>query len=380
MTFKILSLDGGGIRGVLSAQLLALFEAVLQEQTGQRLYDYFDLVVGTSTGAILASGVAMGRSADTLVQLYLDQGRRIFPYWGTFSYLAPQRLGLIVQHGFSAPKYSHRGLQKVLREQFGQRCLGELSEEAPKLLIPTYDTVARRPILFNSWEQRLYGEARLWEVVLASASAPTFFPSYSIQVGGFSYSLVDGGVGANNPATCAIAAALDLGYALRDIRLLSIGTGSGTRGYAHKVTQHWGVSQWAKHIPDILMDAPMDILEQIAQQTVTLGSRYPNHYLRLQPELSNSALDTLLDASLRDALKPHLKGKRPVICEDIDNASTANMQTLMALAKGYFRNHALIYHLGPREPKQMTLKEAIQVWISSSYFPERDSVALAAWH
>ncbi|NEO87346.1 MAG: patatin-like phospholipase family protein [Spirulina sp. SIO3F2] len=379
MTFKILTLDGGGMRGVLSAQLLTHIEAVLLQQTGQRLHEYFDLIAGTSTGAILASGIAVGKGGEQLVQLYLKQGRRIFPYTGLGSYFSPKRLGLILQHGLSAPKFSNHGLQQVLREQFGQRRLNELSDRGPKLLIPTYDTATRRPVIFKNWEQNAYAQTRLWEAVLCSASAPTFFPSYPLNIQGHTHSLVDGGVGANNPASCAIAAALNLGYPLKEIRLLSVGTGEGQRSYLYKDTRHWGLTQWAQRITDVLMDAPMDIISETVQQMVTLGNRYPNHYLRFQPQLSTSYLDQVLDIPLRESLRPHLKGKRPLVKEDIDDARSPNLYTLIALATGYFKNHALIYPVGYRQPKQMSLTEALQVWISSSVLSERDGFAMEEW-
>ncbi|MEM8639784.1 MAG: patatin-like phospholipase family protein [Cyanobacteria bacterium P01_G01_bin.54] len=378
MTFNILSLDGGGIRGILSAQLLSQIEAVLQQQTGKRLYDYFDLIAGTSTGSILAGGLAVGKSGEQLVQLYLREGRRIFPYTGMGSYFSPKRWGLIVQHGLSAPKFSHQGLRQVLREQFGQRQLADLSDRAPKLLIPAYDTTARRPILFKSWEPNAYAATRLWEAVLCSASAPTFFPAYPLKLAGQVHSVVDGGVGANNPATCAIAAALNLGYPLKEIRLLSIGTGQGQQAYHYKDTRHWGAVQWAKRILDVVMDAPMDIVAQTAEQMVTLGKRYPNHYLRLQPELSTQYLNQVLDPELRAALKPYIT-KPPQINEAIDDARPANLRTLIALAMGYFRNQPLIYPVGYRQPKQMSLTEAVQVWISSSVVSERDGFAMSEW-
>lgn len=379
MTFKILTLDGGGMRGVLSAQLLTHIEAVLFQQTGRRLHEYFDLIAGTSTGAILASGLAVGKSAEQLVQLYLKQGRRIFPYTGLGSYFSPKRWGLIVQHGLSAPKFSHDGLRQVLREQFGQRRLDELSDRGPKLLIPTYDTTTRHPLIFKSWEQTPHAHTRLWEVVLCSASAPTFFPSYPLQIRGQTHSVVDGGVAANNPASCAIAAALKLGYPLKEIRLLSIGTGEGQRSYDYRDTRHWGLTQWAQRITDVLMDAPMDIIAETVQQMVTLGNRYPNHYLRLQPQLSTSYLNQVLDMKLRETLTPHLKGKRPVVTEDIDDARLPNLHTLMALATGYFHNYSLSYPVGYRQPEQMSLTEALEVWISSTVTSERDGFAMVEW-
>lgn len=378
MTFKILTLDGGGIRGILAAQLLTHIAAVIHKQTGKPLHEYFDLIAGTSTGSILASGLAVGKSSEELVQLYLKNGRRIFPYSGVRSYWSPKRWGLMLQHGLSAPKFSHRGLMEVLKEQFGQRRLNELGDRPPKLMIPAHDTTARRAIFFNNWEPGPLSETRLWEAALCSASAPTFFPSYPIKIDGEIHSIVDGGVGANNPSTCAIVAALNLGYPLKDIRLLSIGTGASTKSYPYKDTRHWGLSQWAQRITDVLMNAPMDVSTETAQQMLTLGNRYPDHYLRLQPSLSASELDRLLDPEIRDQLKPRLKGKRPVLNEGIDDADPANLYTLIALADGYFKNE-LLSDRADYSGQPISFTKALEAWITSSVLSPQDGFAMEEW-
>lgn len=364
---------------MLSAQLLALIEAELLQQTGKRIHDYFDLIAGTSTGAILAAGLALGTSSEQMMQLYLQKGRRIFPYQGYWGYFSPQRLPLVLQHGLSAPKFSHAGLESVLKEQYGQRTLAELQHQTPKLLITAYDTMLRRPVIFKSWEAAWYSQSKVWEAVICSASAPTFFPSYPLQANGYSCSLIDGGVGANNPSTCAIVAALKLGYTLKDLRILSIGTGESTIGYPYKDTKHWGLAQWGKRIADVLMDAPQDVIEETAQQVVTLGDRYPNHYIRLQPKLSTDALTQWLDPERLAQLRRDLKGKRPQVREDIDDASPENMKILQALAEGYFHHETLRLPIAYRQTQELTITEALQSWVSSALISERDGFAMEDW-
>ncbi|MEA5421143.1 patatin-like phospholipase family protein [Spirulina sp. CCNP1310] len=379
MTFKILCIDGGGMRGVLAAQLLKLIEAELVRLTGKRLHQYFDLIAGTSSGSIIAANLILGKSAAQVLDLFIHNGRRIFPYWGTWGYFSPQRLPLIFRHGLSAPKFAHTGLAAVLREHLGQRSLSDFERQTPKLLIPTYDTMLRHPVIFKTWESAWYSKIRLWEAVLCSASAPTFFPSYFLPVGGYSGSFIDGGVAANNPTTCAITSALRLGYTLKDLRVLSIGTGESATGYPYKETQHWGLSQWAARILDVLMDGPQDVMEQTAQQIVTLGDRYPNHYLRLQPKLSNLFLDHVLDEELRQELSLALKGKRPQVREDIDDASPENIAVLKTLAQGYFKNQRLRIPVSYTETTNTTITEAFEVWVSSSVTSPRDGFAMEEW-
>lgn len=341
MVYRILSLDGGGIRGILSATLLSLIEREIHIATGQTLQEYFHFVAGTSTGSILAAGVAIGKTGEQLVQLYREQGRRIFPYWGGKGYFFPQRIPLIIQSGLSAPKFSHRGLQKVLQEALGYATLAEIDQNtnSPKLLIPSYDTFSRTPIFFKTWRnQEWYKDIPIWEACICSASAPTFFPAYPLNYRGATYSMVDGGVGANNPAACAIAEAINLGNKLEDIRILSIGTGEATKGYPYEETKHWGLAQWGLRIVDVLMDAPLDIDEYISRKIILRNEEDSDRYLRLQPELSNKYLDRVLDAELRGKLAEKLKGKKPKVTEDIDDASTFNLEVLSALAEGYFHN------------------------------------------
>jgi patatin-like phospholipase/acyl hydrolase len=111
VTFRILSFDGGGIRGVMSAAMLR----VVEQQIGKPLNQYFDLIAGTSTGSILAAAVATGLKSQEIIDLYKQNGQRIFPYT---SLCSRQRLGLVWQYGVSAPKYSDEGLNKVLQEQY----------------------------------------------------------------------------------------------------------------------------------------------------------------------------------------------------------------------------------------------------------------------
>ncbi|MBD2770629.1 patatin-like phospholipase family protein [Iningainema tapete] len=172
MPFRILSLDGGGIRGIISARILAEIE----QQINQPLNEYFNLVAGTSTGAILAAAIALGRSSQEIVELYKQKSSIIFPYRSRFS-LA--RIPLILKHGLSAPKFSDNGLIQVLKQAFGNTTLFDVSSSL--LLIISYDTINREPIIFKSWRQdKDYGNIPLWEVCVSSASAPTYFPAHKI--------------------------------------------------------------------------------------------------------------------------------------------------------------------------------------------------------
>ncbi|MGB3653843.1 MAG: patatin-like phospholipase family protein [Rivularia sp. (in: cyanobacteria)] len=174
MPFRILSLDGGGVRGIVAAKMLAKIE----KQINQPLNEYFDLIVGTSTGSIVAAAIATGRSSKDIVEFFQNKSSIIFPYESLFSV---KRIPLILKYGISAPKFSDKGLIQVLRGVFGETRLFDIGT-SPRLLIVSYDTIERNPIIFKSWRpDKAYGNVPLWEVCVSSASAPTYFPAHKLD-------------------------------------------------------------------------------------------------------------------------------------------------------------------------------------------------------
>lgn len=333
MSLRILSIDGGGIRGVIAARILVDIE----QRLGQPLRDYFDLIAGTSTGALIAAGLMVGRSAVDLMQLYLNQGQIIFPYQ---TYWNPQRLKLLVQYGLSAPKFSDQGLTRVIQAELGlSQTLADVSPQGindKKLMVTSYDTVRRTPVIFKSWRhEEWYASVPLWEVCVCSASAPTYFPAHLLlaELAGqpTSFSMIDGGVGANNPTACAVAEAIrlmrtgavpgqgpeaSLDRIVDDISVLSVGTGELNKSLPWREVRAWGLLQWAPRIVDVVMDAPADIHRYIAEQIVTKAdSAQTECYLRLQPELEQKF-------------------------GAIDNANPAYLAQLVAIAENYLRTQS----------------------------------------
>ncbi len=310
MTFRILCLDGGGIRGVMPARILQKVE----EQLGSPLKDHFDLIAGTSTGSILAAGIALGKSPEELLNLYKDNGLTIFPYQNLYS---PKRLPLILKYGISAPKFSDEGLIAVLQEQFGDEKLSDLTPDPEgtmdslKVLIPSYDTQSRNPVIFKSWcHDRWYADIPAWEICLCSASAPTYFPAHRIEKNGQDYSLIDGGVCANNPVSCALAEAIKLlrqssnqsaANVIEQIKIISIGTGDPASPIPWEQVRGWGLIQWGLHIADVFMDAPPDVHRYVAEQII--GNQ--SNYIRLQLPLKESLLkmDDAREHNLQALLK-----------------------------------------------------------------------------
>ncbi len=206
--FQILSLDGGGIKGLFSAAILAAIE----EDLGIRVIDHFDLIAGTSTGGIIAIGLGLGMSPREIVDFYLREGPKIFPRW----------LGVKWFQHWAYRKYSSRPLSLALRSCFKEKLFGESKK---RLVIPSYNLGEDDVYIFRTpHADRLRRDYRVpaWKVALATSAAPTFFPC-TREIG--SIRLIDGGVWANNPAMVAIIEAVGtLNRQLSSIWALSIGT------------------------------------------------------------------------------------------------------------------------------------------------------------
>jgi len=283
---RILSIDGGGIRGLVSCTWLEAVEAALANAGKPGLIGSFDLLAGTSTGALVACGLGLGWSPETLGRLYRERRDEIFPGAAGKLWSRARRL---FRHGVSAPRYDGRGLEGVLREVFGDRRMGDLQRPT---LITSYDTLGRRPVIFKSFLPA-HADLRLWEVCRASTAAPSYFPAHGMEVEGQLCSLIDGGIVANNPTACAIAEALRRDREIRqcgDLVVLSVGTGERNQPIPLKSAQEWGSVEWAIPIIDVLFDGNADSVDYIARQLVGKG------YFRLQAELL-AGLDDLDETS-----------------------------------------------------------------------------------
>jgi predicted acylesterase/phospholipase RssA len=237
--FQILALDGGGVRGIFSVALLA----GLEQDLGRPVVSCFDLVVGTSTGGIIAAALGAGMSAEAMVDLYASKMTSIFP--------GPHRLRDLRR--LLRPKYGATGLERVLREVLGDRLLGE--SRVP-LVIPSFDLGENTVYLFKTpHHPRLKRDWRvpLWQVAMATSAAPTYFPAFCLP--GDSVRLVDGGVWANNPAMVGVTEAVSMfGQPLDTVRVLNIGTTSDTRT-RRRGLDHGGLAQWFRspRVTDVLL-------------------------------------------------------------------------------------------------------------------------------
>lgn len=199
---KILSIDGGGIKGIFAASFLANIE----KTCGIRICDYFDLIIGTSTGAIIAAALALEIPAERILELYLEKGKVIFPQ--------KRKIPLFGGRYQTAPLKSE--LEKIFAEK-------KLKDSKTRLMIPSYNLETRKVTIFKtSHAEDLYidKEKKIVDCLLASTAAPTFFNPYKMEDGVF----MDGGVGANNPSILALVEGISrCNWELEEIVLLSIG-------------------------------------------------------------------------------------------------------------------------------------------------------------
>ncbi len=287
---RVLSIDGGGIRGIIPALVLAEVEA----RTGRRIAELVDLVAGTSTGGILACALTRpgARSAEELVALYRTEGPRIFR----------RSLGERVRSldGLVEEKYDDAALEDALARYLGA---GRLSDATTRVLVTAYDLQARRPYFFKSWREDL--DAPLRVVARATAAAPTYFEP--IELG--TMSLIDGGVFATNPAMCAYAEVVRLTGAPPRF-VLSLGTGSQTRPITQAQAASWGLVQWVRPVIDVVFDGVSDTVDYQLRQLLA-----PAAVVRLQAEL-HRASDALDDASARNLALLEEQARELIAAED----------------------------------------------------------------
>ncbi len=218
--FRILSLDGGGIRGVFTAGLLAALEE--REANGRPIGDFFDMIVGTSTGGIIAVGLGAGKRASEIRDLYLHRGQSIFPQYGE-TWLGKLRT---VWRDNIVNAFTHRHdpeqLQLVLHELLGTKLFGE---SRYRHVVASFDGKFSEVALLKTRHHPDYQrdwQMRMVDVCMATSAAPTIFRAFQHD----GYRMVDGGVWANNPAMLGLVEALTTyDVSPERIRILSIGTG-----------------------------------------------------------------------------------------------------------------------------------------------------------
>jgi patatin-like phospholipase/acyl hydrolase len=263
---KILSLDGGGIRGAFTLGYLKKIEDILKAQHADnpdfRLCDYFDLIGGTSTGSIIAAGLAIGKTVDEMTDLYMNLGGQIFGekrnWWNPFQTVE-----------YLKARYDYAALEANLKSIFGDTATLASDEIKTGLCIVSKraDTNSTWPLINHpkgKFFDTAYGKNKnipLWQAVRASTAAPTYFAPQMIDVGdGQRAAFVDGGVSmSNNPALTLLMVATLNGFPFHwtigpeKLAIVSVGTGYGVfKKQAGEINDAW-VATWAQNVPDMLM-------------------------------------------------------------------------------------------------------------------------------
>ncbi|MBX7240131.1 MAG: patatin-like phospholipase family protein [Bacteroidia bacterium] len=323
--FRILSIDGGGIRGIIPAMVIKAIE----DETGKPMHELFDMIVGTSTGGIIALGLTLPLKdnkpydADFLIDLYSKRGGEIF-HQTTISKLFS--LGGILEE-----KYSQGGIEAILKEYFQSV---KLSQVLPgvEVMVTAYETERRQPWFFKSHVAKIDAlrDNYAWEAARSTSAAPTYFEPYKLKLNENDHlSLVDGGVFANNPTLCAYAEAKvilgkrnaqqsrtteetgergleSLIVEARDddnknFLVVSVGTGSATLPYMHEEAKKWGAAGWLSPLISILMQGVSESVDYQMRQLLPESTDGERHYYRFQVELKpeNEQMDDVSENNVR---------------------------------------------------------------------------------
>ncbi|MDG2460841.1 MAG: patatin-like phospholipase family protein [Luminiphilus sp.] len=298
MTKRVLAIDGGGIRGIIPALVVAQIERKMRKPASE----LFDLMVGTSTGGILALGLSrpgIGRpaqfSARRVVKLYEDHGATIFEHslWRK----------LRTAGGILEEAYSHENLEAVLAHYFADATLQDC--ELP-IMVTSYDIHNRKTVFLKSWHSE-HMKVFCRDAARATSAAPTYFEPKPLDAGSTQHILIDGGIFMNSPSVSAYAEARKL-FPQDEIKLLSLGTGELTRPIPYHQAKTWGSALWVISLLDCIFDGASKAADY--QMRLFLGEDYQ----RLQIPLHYAS-------------------------DDMDDASKGNIRNLKQTAGELLANH-----------------------------------------
>ncbi len=359
--YNILSIDGGGIRGIIPAMILAEIE----RRTGRRIAEMFDLIAGTSTGGILALGLTVPQEktgdrpryeASQLVSFYEEDGKEIFrSFWRE----------VVSLHGLMEERYPSEPIEAVLQKYLGAQT--RLSQALTEVLITSYEIETCRPFFFTRRKARAKRGARfnplMWEVARSTTAAPAYFAPFQIKRSKRSHlpplTFIDAGIFVNNPTLCAYAEAVGVhsqpagvhglerqpGGSRQSDRpvevrsgpnadadgvnylVLSLGTGEINAPIRYEDARSWGTLRWARPLVDIAYDGGSDAVDGQMRQLMHVVKR-PCLYFRFQPSLREgvSALDDTSDRNIED-----LKRRAELVFDDPEKSQ--KIENLCSLLK-----------------------------------------------
>jgi len=309
---RILTIDGGGIRGIIPAVILNYIEEQLQEKTNNpnaTLADYFDMIAGTSTGGILTTLYLLPADAgDTknsryfakeAIELYKQYGRTIFTRRKSTRLLRPA--------------YISDGLKKILKEKIGDV---KLSEVRKPCMITAYDISNRNTVFFTlpAAKRFLRRDYYMRDIARATSAAPTYFqPAEIHSLAGNAYHLIDGGIFANDPAMSAVVEARKTTFPqcanprFEDMYVVSIGTGKVVKRYEYERVKRWGLLQWIRPVIDMMMSSSAEVVNyQVQKLFEAIGCS--SCYVRIEPDLgmASSNMDNVSDRNISNLVNAGL--------------------------------------------------------------------------
>ncbi|CAL5332369.1 unnamed protein product [Camellia sinensis] len=328
----VLSIDGGGIRGIIPGTILDFLESELQKLDGEdvRIVDYFDVIAGTSTGGLVTAMLTAPNKnnrplfvAKDIIDFYLDNCPKIFPQESS---LFPQATKVI--KALSGPKYDGKYLHDVVKEKLGEI---KLHQTLTNVAIPTFDIKTLQPTIFSTYEVNYKPtlDALLSDICIATSAAPTYLPAHSFKTKDPTgtvreFDLIDGGVAANNPTLIAIGEvtkqimrkSADY-FAIKQMdygRLLVISLGTGTQKAGEKYSAigaaKWGLMGWLTNggstpLIDVFTQASSDMVD-FHLSVVFQALHSEKNYLRIQDDTLTGdvcSVDIATEKNLEDLVK-----------------------------------------------------------------------------
>ena len=307
--FRILSIDGGGLKGLIPLQVIKEIERI----TKQPVHKTFDLIAGTSTGGLLTCALLLEENSieankrkytlEQIEQIYLDRGKEIFPKYSNLKWL------FMHARKWIRPMYFTKNYEKILNEYFDDY---RVTSCLKPIFITSYDIHRNIPIIFTTREATRIDEknSRLVDICKATSAAPTYFPTHTFTYNKENVICIDGGLIMNNPSLGALIEVLgNTSYKyykkenekleIKDISILSLGTGFYSKQYNSHSSDNWGRFQWIKKVIDISMGAPVNIVSD-QLETIFTSMDLNKNYLRIDVEIDKKYAE--MDDSSEEAL------------------------------------------------------------------------------
>lgn len=330
----ILSIDGGGIRGIIPATILSFLESELQKLDGEeaRLADYFDVIAGTSTGGLVTAMLTAPNeknrplfAAKDITDFYLHHCPKIF-----HQDKSPFASAANLIRSLAGPKYDGKYLHQIVKEKLGDI---KLDQTLTNVVIPTFDIKRLQPTVFSTYEVKKNPSinALLSDICIATSAAPTYLPAHRFETKDATgstlreFDLIDGGMAANNPALVAMNAVMKElngsdnsdSFPIQPTEysrylVLSLGTGSpkSEEKYDANEAAEWGLLGWltSEHstpLVDVFMQASSDMVD-FHISTVFKALNSEENYIRIQDDTLSgnlSSVDIATEENLKNLVK-----------------------------------------------------------------------------